>query len=83
MGGGGGEGRLTNTNFFPTTFRVQDFSLHIDLFFGIKLLEKKALFIYFFFPTSIGFLKTLLDIISFAVRFPKYFRKKFDKCYSF
>ena len=44
---GGGGWRLTNTNFYSTTFRVQDFALQIDLFFGIKLLEKK--FYYFFF----------------------------------
>ena len=38
-GGGWGEGGLTNTNFYPTTFKVQDFTLHIAVFFGIKLFD--------------------------------------------
>ena len=38
-GCGGGEVGLTNTNFYPTTFKVQDFTLLY--FFVTILLEKK------------------------------------------
>ena len=47
--GGGGEGGLTNTNFYPTTFRVQYF--HIS---NINALKK-----WIFYVLQLGFQKNL------------------------
>ena len=49
-GCGGGEGGLTNTNFYPTTFKVQDFTL---LYFFVTILLEKKFFS--LFTTSVCF----------------------------
>ena len=49
---GGGGWRLTNTNFYSTTFRVQDFALHIDLFFFVLNSLKKNIFFVCVFSNS-------------------------------
>ena len=75
MGGGGG---LTNINFFPTTFKVQDFTLHIAVFFLVL-----NSFIFLFLLTSISFFFNKKGICSFVVWFPKYFRNNFVIHYEF
>ena len=63
-GCGGGEGGLTNTNLYPTAFKVLDFSLHIAVFFVIKLPEIKLFFhlqlqyLFLFF-----FIKRIFDLL--------------------
>ena len=64
-GCGGGEGGLTNTNFYPTTFKVQDFTL---LYFFCYYTPCSKPF-FSLFNTSVCFFCKIKNIRLFAIRF--------------